>query len=130
MRSESLRPPGLKRRRGPRIPVHELEGAVSVVGAKLLNVSLHGMLIESPVPLERESVLRLRLVIAGRRSDVEARVAECTRGGAGEKQRYGVGLEFIDIPAEARRSLERALAQLPARLRSAPALIAAAGTGR
>lgn len=117
MRSEPFRP--LERRRGPRVPVHELAGAVAVVGARLLNVSLHGMLIESPVPLERESVLRLRLVIEGRKSDVEARVAECTRGGAGEKQRYGVGLEFTDLPTEARRSLERALAQRPARLRSA-----------
>jgi len=113
MTREPFGPRGLERRRGPRIPIAELEGAVAVVGARLLNVSLYGMMIESPVPLERESVLSLRLVVLGYKSDVEARVAECTLGATAARKRYGVGLEFIDIPAEARERLEKTLARLP-----------------
>ena len=119
MTSQSFDSRGLERRRGPRVPVGQVDGAVSVVGAKLLNVSLHGMMIESPVPLERDCVLRLRLVIEGQKSDVEARVAACTAGASGEKRRYGVGLEFTSLPREARWRLERTLAQSPMRVRSA-----------
>ena len=113
MSREAFGPRSLDRRRGPRIPIAELEGAVSVVGAKLINVSLYGMMIESPVALEPESVLRLRLVIHGHKSDIEARVAGCTLGATGIRKRFGVGLEFLDIPAESRERLQKTLAQLP-----------------
>ena len=53
-------------------------GAVSVVGARLVNISSYGMMIESPVPLEREAVMQFRLVVAGKKADVDARVAACT----------------------------------------------------
>ena len=64
-RKEPFGPRGLERRRSPRIPIADLEGAVGVVGAKLVSVSLYGMMIDSPVPLERDSVLSLRLVVRG-----------------------------------------------------------------
>ncbi len=118
-RGEPFGPRGLERRRSPRIPIAELEGAVAVVGARLVNVSLYGMMIDSPVPLERESVLSLRLVVQGYKSDVEARVAECTIGASVAPKRYGVGLEFTDIPAGTRRRLEQTLARLPERARTA-----------
>jgi c-di-GMP-binding flagellar brake protein YcgR len=81
---------------------------ISVVGASLVNVSSYGMIIESPVPLEREAVMRFRLVIAGQKTDVDARVAECNAvPGA---RRYAVGLEFLRIAPEAQQRLIRVLA--------------------
>ena len=87
------------------MPAHG--GAVSVVGARLVNVSSYGMMIESPVPLEREAVMRFRLVVAGEKTDVDARVAACTpvRG----SHRYAVGLEFLHIAPETQRRLIRVL---------------------
>jgi len=86
---------------------------ISVVGATLVTISSYGMIIESPFPLEREAVLQFRLVIAGHKTDVDARVAECTAvPGA---RRYAVGLEFLRIAPEAQDRLVRVLSgQLPA----------------
>jgi hypothetical protein len=82
-------------------------GPVSVVGAGLVNVSSYGMMIESPVPLEREAVMQFRLVVAGEKTDVDARVAACTPvPGA---RRYAVGLEFVRIAPEAQQRLVRVL---------------------
>ena len=119
MTTEAFGLRALNRRRSPRIPIAELEGAVSVVGAKLVNVSRYGMMIESPVALDRDAIFSLRLVIGGEKSDVQARVAGCTLGATGVRRRYGVGLEFTDIPRETRERLEHTLAGLPERLRSA-----------
>lgn len=82
-------------------------GAVSVVGAALVKVSSYGMMIESPFPLEREAVMQFRLVIAGHKADVDARVADCAPvTGA---RRYAVGLEFVRIAPDAQERLVRAL---------------------
>lgn len=120
-RGEPFGPRGLERRRSPRIPIAELQGAVGVVGARLVSVSLFGMMIDSPVPLEPDSVLSLRLVVQGYKSDVEARVAECSLGGGASvaRKRYGVGLEFTDIPGETRERLEQTLNGLPEPVRTA-----------
>lgn len=102
-------PDGLEHRRGPRYPVSPFGGAVSVVGAQLLNVSAYGALIESLVPMETDSVMPLRLIVGGSKVDVEARVANCTAV-AGEKRRvYRTGLEFVSIPAQARDRLAEVL---------------------
>ncbi len=82
-------------------------GAVSVVGAALVNVSSYGMMIESPVPLERDTVMQFRLVVAGQKADVEARVAACMPVPAG--RRYTVALEFVRIPPETQQRLVRVL---------------------
>ncbi|MGH7533985.1 MAG: PilZ domain-containing protein, partial [Gemmatimonadales bacterium] len=95
-------PEGLERRRGPRTPVDKLSVVVSVVGARLVNISLFGLMIESPVPLEREAVLSFRLVIGAHKGDVEARVAACTLGATGQARRYGIGLEFTTLPLDVR----------------------------
>ncbi len=108
-RGPGFGPEGLDRRRAPRIPVDQLAIAVSVVGARLVNLSLFGMMIESPVPLEREAILSFRLVIGGYKGDVEARVAACTLGAAGPARRYGIGLEWVTLPTEVREHLRRAL---------------------
>jgi hypothetical protein len=85
-------------------------GPVSVVGAGLVNVSSYGMMIESPVPLEREAVMQFRLVVAGEKTDVDARVAACTPVPGG--RRYAVGLEFVRIAPEAQQRLVRVLSGL------------------
>jgi hypothetical protein len=82
-------------------------GDVSVVGARLTHVSSYGMMIESPVPLERDAVLQFRLVVAGEKTDVDARVVECNPvAGA---RRYAAGLEFLNMPPDSQQRLIRVL---------------------
>ncbi len=95
----------LERRRARRLPAGS--GAISVVGARLLNVSRYGMLIESPVPMACDTVLRLRVMISGQPADIEARVAVCTPQPG--LRAYGVGLEFSSLAEAERERLERAL---------------------
>lgn len=106
-------PDGLERRRVERIPMTPPAPSVAVLGARLVNVSRYGMMIESPVPLERDSVLQLRLIVAGEKADVEARVAACTPGATGGGRRFGIGLEFTMIPSGIRERLARALSEAP-----------------
>ena len=102
-------PDGIEHRRGPRYPVSPYGGAVSVVGAQLLNVSAYGALIESLVPMETDAVMPLRLIVSGSKVDVEARVANCSAA-SGEKRRvFRIGLEFVTIPADARERLAEVL---------------------
>jgi hypothetical protein len=108
-RGAEFGPPGLERRRETRTPVERRGVAVSVVGARLVNISMFGMMIESPVPLERDAVLSLRLVVDGHKGDVEARVAACTLGASGQARRYGVGLEFTSLSPDLRERLRKAL---------------------
>jgi hypothetical protein len=106
-------PDGIEHRRSPRYPVSPYGGAVAVVGAQLLNVSAHGALIESLVPMETDSVMPLRLIVCGSKVDVEARVANCNAA-AGEKRRvFRIGLEFVSIPGEAREQLAEVLKTPP-----------------
>jgi hypothetical protein len=83
---------------------------IAVVGARLVEVSAHGMLIESLVPMEEGLSLRLRVVIAGHKSDIEARVANCRLSASGRRRLYGVGLEFTSIPEAAQERLREILA--------------------
>lgn len=100
-----------ERRRAARIPMPPHGGAVAVVGARLLNVSRYGMLIESPVPMARDTVMRLRVLLAGQPADLEARVAVCTPQPG--LRCYGVGLEFASLAPSDRERLERALEVQP-----------------
>jgi hypothetical protein len=104
-------PEGLERRRERRIPSREGVPLVSVVGADLVRVSSYGMMIESPLPLEKDSVLKLRLIVAGEQADVEARVAACALGTTGDRRRFGVGLEFTRIAPRVRARLAQVLAE-------------------
>ena len=87
---------------------------VRVVGARLVAVSRYGMTIESPLPLERDAVLQLRLVVAGEKADVEARVSAC-QPGAGGRRSFDVGLEFTALPPGIKDRLVRALTAPPVR---------------
>ena len=111
-------PGGIERRRALRAEPDELAERVSVMGTRLVNISHHGLMIEAPVPLAPDSTLRFRLVVAGTKSELEARVAQCRpRGPAGG--RWGVGVEFTEVPREMRERLTRALRTWSVRPRSA-----------
>ncbi len=84
-------------------------GEISVVGARLINVSSHGMRIESLVPMEEGLRLQFRMLIAGEKTDVEARVACCSLLSSGRRRVYGVGLEFTSIPPAASARLRELL---------------------
>jgi hypothetical protein len=102
-------PEGAEQRRSPRFAMPSSGGAVSIVGARLLNVSLHGALIEAPLPMETEAVLPLRVVVAGSKLDIDARVAQCLAQPGGSRRTYRVGLEFLSPPEGFRERLAEAL---------------------
>jgi hypothetical protein len=102
-----------ERRRAERIPMPATGGPVSVVGARLLDVSPYGMMIESPVAMTQDAVLQFRLSVAGQKTDVSARVACCTSR-AGVRHAYGVGLEFLNLPGDVRDQIKDALVRLSA----------------
>ena len=99
---------GPERRRCARIPMAPTGGPVSVVGARLVDISPYGMMIESPVPMKEDAVLQFRLAVEGRKTDVSARVACCTAR-AGARHAYGVGLEFVDLPSDVREQIRDVL---------------------
>jgi len=99
---------GPERRRCARIPMAPTGGPVSVVGARLVDVSPYGMMIESPVPMKEDAVLQFRLAVEGRKADVSARVACCTAR-PGLRHAYGVGLEFVDLPSDLREQIRDVL---------------------
>jgi hypothetical protein len=103
----------IERRRAERVPMPPVGGAVSVVGARLVDVSPYGMMIESPVAMTEDTVLQFRLSLDGRKADVSARVACCTSR-PGTRHSYGVGLEFLDLPADVREQIREVLARPPA----------------
>jgi hypothetical protein len=102
-----------ERRRAERVPMPPVGGPVSVVGARLVDVSAYGMMIESPVAMTEDAVLQFRLSVEGRKTDVSARVACCTSR-PGTRRSYGIGLEFLDLPAEVRDQIRDVLIRPPA----------------
>ena len=109
---------GPERRRVERVPMAPTGGPVSVVGARLVDVSPYGMMIESPVAMKEDAVLQFRLAVDGRKTDVSARVACCTAR-AGARHAYGVGLEFVNLSSEVREQIRDVLVR-HARPRPAP----------
>ncbi len=103
-------PDGLNRRRAPRIAMPASGGPVTIVGARVVNVSPYGAMIESPVPMERDATLALRIVVAGRKVDVQARVAACSLIASAPRKSYGVGLEFVGLARDVGAAIADALA--------------------
>lgn len=101
---------GIERRRCERTPMPPTGGPVSVIGARLIDVSPFGMMIESPVALTQDAVLQFRLSLEGHKTDVSARVACCTSRPGG-RHSYGVGLEFLDLTPALREQLKDVLAR-------------------
>jgi hypothetical protein len=102
-------PDGVERRRAPRLEPDDLAEPVLVVGSRLVNISPGGLMLEAPIPLTPDSTLRLRLVMAGERTDVHARVRGCVARVKGRGSAWVVGVEFEDLDPVARARLERAL---------------------
>lgn len=109
----TLRRMGAERRRVERVPMGA-SGPVSVVGARLLDVSCYAMRIESPVLLEDGAVLRFRLVVAGEKADVDARVINCVGNWRGSRRVFEVGLEFEGLSPALRDRLADTLRSLSA----------------
>ena len=99
---------GLERRRADRVPLEGTGAPLSMVGARLVNATPYGMMIESPVPLERDAILPLRLQIRGEKADIEARVAGIWPL-PDSKRGFGVGLEITHIEDAARARLQDVL---------------------
>lgn len=112
-------PGGIERRRAPRVLPDELAEPVAVVGARLVDISQNGLLLEAPVPLPPQSTLRLRLVVSGVKTEIEARVASSRRRTLRRGRPWGVGVEFSEMPTAVRRRLARALGTWRARPRTA-----------
>jgi hypothetical protein len=98
----------MERRRAERVPMPATGGPVAVVGARLLDVSPYGMMIESPLAMSQDAVLQFRLSVEGRKADVSARVACCTSR-PGARHSYGVGLEFLDLAPSVRDQIRDVL---------------------
>jgi len=109
-------PGGMERRRAERVPMPATGGSIAVVGARLVNASPYGMMIESPVAMARDAQLEVRLIVTGEKVDVLTRVAACTPMPRGARKVFGIGLEFTRIPDEVRERIRELLAfRAPAR---------------
>lgn len=116
MSAETPAPPsGFDRRRAERIPAPPRGSAVSVVGARLVNISGYGMMIESLVPLERDTRMDFRLVVSGEKMDVEARIVACKLLSSGKRRLFVVGCEFTSLSELACERLIAALAPVAQR---------------
>ena len=98
-----------ERRRAARVRMSDVNASVRVIGATLVDVSPFGMRIESPVAIQPDTVLPFRIVVDGQTADVNCRVALCAPGAGVDQRRFGVGLEFLDLGADARNRLREAL---------------------
>jgi hypothetical protein len=99
----------VERRRAPRLEPDDLAEPVLVVGSRLVNIGPGGLMLEAPIPLSPESSLHLRLVVAGERTDVDARVRGCVPRPQGRRRAWAVGVEFENLDPVARSRLDRAL---------------------
>jgi Tfp pilus assembly protein PilZ len=102
-------PGGVERRLAPRLEPDDLGEPVVVIGSRLVNIGRGGLMLEAPVPLALESLLHLRLVVGGERTEVDARVRGCTPRSHERRQAWGVGVQFENLDPAARERLERAL---------------------
>jgi hypothetical protein len=102
--------PEPERRRAPRYTPEELVEPVYVVGSRLVNISIGGLMLEAPVPIAPDSTLRVHLVVRGEKSEVDTRVRACVPRPQGLRRAWGLGLEFESIAPAARERLAHALA--------------------
>jgi hypothetical protein len=101
---------GPERRRAPRYTPEELAEPVYVVGSRLVNISIGGLMLEAPVPIAPDSTLRVHLVVGGEKAEVDTRVRSCVPRPQGLRRAWGLGLAFESIAPTARERLAHALA--------------------
>ena len=102
-------PDGVERRLAPRLEPDDLAEPIFVIGSRLVNIGTGGLMLEAPVPLAADSTLHLCLVLGGERTEVDARVRGCSPRSQGQRQAWGVGVQFEHLEPAARERLERAL---------------------
>jgi len=100
---------GVERRRAARFTPEELAEPVYVVGSRLVNISIGGLMLEAPVPIAPDSTLRVHLVVGGEKAEVDTRVRACVPRPHGLRRAWGLGLEFESIAPAARERLAHAL---------------------
>jgi len=100
---------GVERRRAARYTPEQLAEPVYVVGSRLVNISIGGLMLEAPVPIAPDSTLRVHLVVGGEKSEVDTRVRACVPRPQGLRRAWGLGLEFESIAPVTRERLAHAL---------------------
>ena len=77
------------------------------------NISIGGMLIESEFPQEIETVLSLEIFFTEDQSmNASGRVVSCSRVQGKELMCYDIGMEFVDMPEQARKTLQEFILSL------------------
>jgi hypothetical protein len=80
---------------------------------RVKNISIGGMLIESEFPQEIEAVLPLEIFFTEDQSmKVSGRVVSCSRVQGRETACYDIGMEFLDMPEKARKTLHEFILSL------------------
>lgn len=93
-----------ERRSADRTPLEgEVPGEVTVyIRMTVLDLSLHGVQIETPFPLQNNSLHDFRLNLDERSVVVKGRVVHCQVGNLREQEVcYRSGMEFIEVSAHA-----------------------------
>jgi hypothetical protein len=101
----------IERRRAERIPMTPPANPVSVVGARIVDVSPFGMKIESRIAISPDSVIAFRIEVEGKATDVGCRVATCRSVVGGGPRVFQVGLEFLDLPDDVADHLREVLSR-------------------
>ena len=92
-------------RAGVALPV-EYEDAGGVAAAETVNLSADGMFIKTPNPPAVGTILLLRFAVPGSQTwQCSARVVLTWRAAAQHRSPPGMGLQFLDLPPEARAAI-------------------------
>jgi hypothetical protein len=97
-----------ERRRAPR---HDIKEGVallpSLVNVQVREVSLLGMLLDSPEPIEVGAMVSLRTTISGEPFTAQVEVRRVTHARLGASPGFRIGVKFLTLTAEHRRVIER-----------------------
>ena len=99
--NDLMRPLGDRRGRIRLEVVGSLWGTLEISRpARVLNISGHGVLVESPIPAAINSTQTIRLVVDGEEVRVDAQVRHVLRvePSGVEDTHYQIGLEFLEAP--------------------------------
>jgi|SRR5690242_1071281 hypothetical protein len=98
-----------ERRRYPRRQIHgEFAGVQATLSVQVLDISLSGVLLQSPRPVRVGDRASLRLSLGGQPFTADVEVQRVSTGpGTG----YRVGLAFVGFGADQSRLIERFVAQ-------------------
>lgn len=94
----------------------DLPGAAAVVQpVSIKQLSRGGVLVETPVPLQPNTLHEFRLALGDRSVIVKGRVAHCRVSDVDQEQvRYRAGIEFVELPSAAADAIGRFIDDLKA----------------